>query len=431
MEYTKKTKSQNYRESDFDFNTGNLYDPSPRIFDVDRIRQDFPILTEQIEGKPLIWFDNASTTQKPQVVIDRLAYFYQHENSNIHRAAHTLAARATDAYENARETVRRFLNAKSVDEIIFVKGATEGINLVAKSWGRQNIKAGDEIILTHLEHHANIVPWHQLPTETGAKLVVAPVNDQGQIIINEYKKLLNSKTKLLGLCHVSNVLGTVTPAQEIVNLAHQAGAKVLIDAAQSIAHIPIDVQQLNPDWLVFSGHKIFAPTGIGVVYGRRELMDVTDPWQGGGNMISEVTFDQISYRPTPKRFEAGTGNIANAVGLGTALDYVQNIGLTAIANYENELLEYATLGLKTIVGLNLIGTAAEKASVISFTLDGFAPAEVGQALNHQGIAVRSGHHCAQPILRRFDLTATIRLSLAFYNTKSEIDDCINALEKIG
>jgi cysteine desulfurase/selenocysteine lyase len=432
MEYFKANTLHNYQDSVPIFNNGNgkLYDSNSAVFDVERIRQDFPILNEAIDGKPLIWFDNASTTQKPQVVIDRLTYFYQHENSNIHRAAHTLAARATDAYENARETVRHFLNASSVNEIIFVKGTTEGINLVAKSWGKQNIKAGDEILLTHLEHHANIVPWHQLAKETGAKLIVAPVDDQGQILLDEYKKLLGPRTKLVGLCHVSNVLGTVTPAQEIISLAHEAGAKVLIDGAQSIAHIPIDVQELNPDWLVFSGHKIFGPTGIGVVYGRQDLLDATDPWQGGGNMISEVSFEHVSYRPIPKRFEAGTANIADAVALGEALDYVQNIGLTAIANYESELLEYATLGFKTIPGLRIVGNAEEKASVISFMLDGFTPAEVGQALDKQGIAVRSGHHCAQPILKRFGLTSTVRFSLAFYNTKSEIDHCIRALEKI-
>lgn len=399
-------------------------------FDVETIRHDFPILKETVNGKPLIWFDNAATTQKPQVVIDRLAYFYTHENSNIHRGDHELAARATDAYENARETVRRFINASSANEIIFVRGTTEGINLVAKSWGLQNIQAGDEIVLSHLEHHANIVPWQQLASETGAKLRVIPVDDTGQIILSEYQQLLNPRTKLVAFSHVSNVLGTITPAKEIIELAHRVGAKVLLDGAQSVPHIPIDVQALDSDWFVFSGHKIFAPTGIGVVYGKEELLNSTPPWQGGGNMIVDVTFERTIYHNSPLRFEAGTGNIADAVGLATALEYVQKIGLPNIASYEHELLEYATEGLKTIKGLHLIGTAQEKATVLSFVLDGFNVQTIGETLNKEGIAVRAGHHCAQPILRRFGLEATVRPSLAFYNTKAEIDTLVNALERI-
>jgi len=400
------------------------------FFDVHSIRRDFPILQERVNSKPLVWFDNAATTQKPQAVIDRLVYFYQHENSNVHRAAHELAARSTDAYEAAKETVRRFLNAFSVNEIIFVRGTTEGINLIAKSWGVQNLQAGDEIVLTHLEHHANIVPWQQLAQQTGAKLRVAPVDDHGQILLEEYQKLLNPRTKLVAFSHVSNALGTITPAKTIIDLAHQAGARVLLDAAQSISHVPIDVQSLNPDWLVFSGHKIFGPTGIGVVYGKEDLLNATQPWQGGGNMIIDVTFERTTYHQAPSRFEAGTGNIADAVGLATALDYVQKIGLPAIAAYEHELLEYATAGLQSIKSLRLIGTAPEKAAVLSFVLEGFEVEAIGQYLNQQGIAVRAGHHCAQPILRRFGLEKTVRASLAFYNTKAEIDALILALEGI-
>ncbi|MBC1194721.1 cysteine desulfurase [Microcystis aeruginosa BLCCF158] len=402
----------------------------PSFFDVHTIRLDFPILQERVNGKPLIWFDNAATTQKPQAVIDRLVHFYSHENSNVHRAAHELAARSTDAYEAARETVRRFLNASSVNEIIFVRGTTEGINLVAKSWGQQTLQAGDEIVLTHLEHHANIVPWQQLAAQTGAKLRVVPVDDHGQILLAEYQQLLNSRTKLVAFSHVSNALGTITPAKQIIDLAHRVGAKVLLDGAQSVSHIPIDVQQLGCDWFVFSGHKVFGPTGIGVLYGQEDLLNATVPWQSGGNMIVDVTFERTVYQAAPTRFEAGTGNIADAVGLGTALDYVQQIGLTTIANYEHELLEYATAGLTTIPGLRLIGTAADKAGVLSFVLEGFDVEVVGQALNREGIAVRAGHHCAQPILRRFGLEATVRPSLAFYNTKAEVDALVAALERL-
>ncbi len=402
----------------------------PSFFDVHTIRLDFPILQERVNGKPLIWFDNAATTQKPQAVIDRLVHFYSHENSNVHRAAHELAARSTDAYEAARETVRRFLNASSANEIIFVRGTTEGINLVAKSWGQQTLQAGDEIVLTHLEHHANIVPWQQLAAQTGAKLRVVPVDDHGQILLAEYQQLLNSRTKLVAFSHVSNALGTITPAKQIIDLAHRVGAKVLLDGAQSVSHIPIDVQQLGCDWFVFSGHKVFGPTGIGVLYGQEDLLNATVPWQSGGNMIVDVTFERTVYQAAPTRFEAGTGNIADAVGLGTALDYVQQIGLATIANYEHELLEYATAGLTTIPGLRLIGTAADKAAVLSFVLEGFDVEVIGQALNREGIAVRAGHHCAQPILRRFGLEATVRPSLAFYNTKAEVDALVAALERL-
>jgi cysteine desulfurase/selenocysteine lyase len=399
-------------------------------FDVNAIRKDFPILSETVHGKPLIWFDNAATTQKPQAVIDRLAYFYEHENSNIHRAAHDLAARATDAYEAAREKVRKFLNAGSTNEIVFVRGTTEAIKLVAQSWGRQNIEAGDEIIVTHLEHHANIVPWQQLCAEKGAVLRVAPVDDSGQILLDRYEGLFNSKTRLVSLTQVSNALGTVTPAQKMVAIAHRHGALALVDGAQSVSHMATDVQQLDCDWFVFSGHKVFGPTGIGALYGKEALLNATQPWQGGGNMIADVTFEKTVFQPAPGRFEAGTGNIADAVGLGAAIDYVQRIGMDNIARYEHDLLVYATRALLTIPGLRLIGTATEKASVLSFVLDGYSTEEVGKALNEEGIAVRSGHHCAQPILRRFGLEATVRPSLAFYNTCAEVDTMIAVLRDL-
>jgi cysteine desulfurase/selenocysteine lyase len=400
-------------------------------FDVNLIRRDFPILSERVNGRPLVWLDNAATTQKPQSVIDRLKYFYEHENSNIHRAAHELAARATDAYEGAREKVRGFLNAPSTKEIVFVRGATEAINLVAKSWGAQNIGSNDEIVITWLEHHANIVPWQQLAREKGARLRVVPVDDTGQILLEEYGKLLGPRTKLVSFPQVSNALGTVTPAKQVVDMAHAAGAKVLVDGAQSVSHLRADVQALNSDWFVFSGHKVFGPTGIGVLHGKEELLNQTNPWQGGGNMIQDVTFEHTEYQQAPARFEAGTGNIADAVGLGAAIDYVNKIGIDLIAQYEHELLSYTTRNLKEIPGLRLIGTAPDKAGVISFVLQGHKTEDVGAALNREGIAVRSGHHCAQPILRRFGVESTVRPSLALYNTCADIDALVMALTKFN
>ncbi|MFZ4537408.1 family 2A encapsulin nanocompartment cargo protein cysteine desulfurase [Propionivibrio sp.] len=401
-----------------------------RPFDPRAIRNDFPILREQVNGRPLIWLDNAATTQKPQSVIDRLAYFYAHENSNIHRAAHTLAARATDAYEVAREKVRSFLNAGSADEIIFVRGTTEGINLVAKSWGARHIGAGDEIVISWLEHHANIVPWQQLAAEKGAKLRVAPVDDDGQIILEEYEKLLNARTKIVSISQVSNALGTVTPVREMIQAAHRHGARVLVDGAQSVSHMKADVQALDADFFVFSGHKVFGPTGIGVVYGKQAVLDEMPPWQGGGNMIADVTFEKTLYQPAPAKFEAGTGNIADAVGLGAAIDYVNSIGIENITRYEHELLVYGTRGLQTVPGLRIIGTAKEKAGVLSFVLEGFKTEDVGALLDKEGIAVRSGHHCAQPILRRFGLESTVRPSLAPYNTCEDLDALVSALLRI-
>ncbi|MGV8712462.1 MAG: family 2A encapsulin nanocompartment cargo protein cysteine desulfurase [Nitrosomonas sp.] len=399
-------------------------------FDVNLIKADFPILKTRVNHRPLIWLDNAATTQKPQSVIDRLSYYYQYENSNIHRAAHELAARATDAYEEAREKVRRFLRASSADEIVFVRGTTEGINLVAQSWGRKHIEAGDEIVITWLEHHANIVPWQQLCAEKGARLRIAPVDDDGQILLDEYQKLLGSHTKLVAFSQVSNALGTITPARQMIEMAHRVGARVLVDGAQSVSHMPVDVQQLDCDWFVFSGHKVFGPTGIGALFGKLDVLNAMPPWQGGGNMIQDVTFEKTIYHSAPARFEAGTGNIGDAIGLGAAIDYVERIGLANIGRYEHQLMVYATRKLSSVPGLHLIGTAPDKAGVLSFVLPGIASEKVGEALNREGIAVRSGHHCAQPILRRFGVETTVRPSLALYNTCADVDALVTAVHRI-
>jgi cysteine desulfurase/selenocysteine lyase len=401
------------------------------LFDVHAVRRDFPILQERVNGRQLVWFDNAATTQKPQSVIDRVAYFYTHENSNIHRAAHELAARATDAYEGAREKVRQFINAPEVNEVIFVRGTTEAINLVAKSWGAQHVGEGDEIIVSHLEHHANIVPWQQLAATKGARLRVIPVDDSGQVLLDEYQKLLNDRTKIVAITQVSNALGTVVPVKEIVALAHRAGARTLVDGAQSVSHMRVDVQGIGADFFVFSGHKVFGPTGIGVLWGRREALEDMPPWQGGGNMIADVTFEKTVFQSIPNKFEAGTGNIADAVGLGAAIDYVNRVGIENIGRYEHELLCYGMKQLSTITGLRLVGTAADKASVMSFVLDGYTTEEVGKALNEEGIAVRTGHHCAQPILRRFGLETTVRPSLAFYNTFDEVDRLVGVVRALA
>jgi cysteine desulfurase/selenocysteine lyase len=403
---------------------------STRIFDPYTIKRDFPILGERVNGRRLVWLDNAATTQKPRAVIDRLTYFYEHENSNVHRAAHTLAARATDAYESARDKVRRFLNASSSKDIVFVRGATEAINLVAKSWGHRNIQPGDEIVISWLEHHANIVPWQQLASEKGARLRVIPVDDRGQVVLEEYEKLLGPRTRLVSISQVSNALGTIVPVEEMIATAHRYGARVLVDGAQAVSHLRVDVQALDCDFYCFSGHKIFAPTGIGVLYGKPEILAHMPPWQGGGNMIADVTFEKTVYQPPPWRFEAGTGNIADAVGLGAALDYVSALGLENIGRYEHELLVYATAELARVPGLRLIGTAPHKAGVLSFVLDGVRTEDVGGMLDQEGIAVRSGHHCAQPILRRYGLESTVRASLAPYNTCEDIDALVAALLRI-
>lgn len=404
---------------------------SASLFDVQAVRKDFPILNKYVNGHRLVWFDNAATTQKPQSVIDRLSYFYKHENSNIHRAAHELAARATDAYEDAREVIRNFINAASTNEIVFTRGTTESINLLANSWAGQYLTKDDEIIISNLEHHANIVPWQLLRDRIGFTIKVIPVNDNGEILLDEYAKLLTSRTRLVSFTHVSNALGTITPAKQIIDLAHQAGAKVILDGAQSISHIKVDVQELNPDFFVFSGHKIFGPTGIGVVYGKEEFLNAMRPYQGGGNMIKDVTLEKTVFHQAPNRFEAGTGNIADAVGLAEAIRYVQQIGIGNIAHYEHQLLDYATKLFREIPGVKLIGTAQEKTSVMSFTLQGYTNERIGQVLNEYGIAVRTGHHCAQPILRRLGYETSVRPSFAFYNTFEEIDLLASIVKRLA
>jgi cysteine desulfurase/selenocysteine lyase len=403
----------------------------PRQFDAHIFRRDFPILHEYVNGKPLIWLDNAATTQKPQAVIDRLSHFYERENSNVHRAAHALAARSTDAFEAAREKVRRFINAPSDESIVWVRGTTEAINLVAQSWGRRNVGEGDEVVVTNLEHHSNIVPWQMLCNEKGAKLRVAPVDDRGDIILEEYEKLLNPKTRIVAFTHVSNALGTVTPVLDMVEIAHRHGARVLVDGAQAVSHMPVDVQALGCDFYVFSGHKVFGPTGVGALYGKLEELEAMPPWQGGGSMIKDVTFEKSVFQEPPEKFEAGTGTIADAVGLGAAIDYVERIGMTNIASYEHGLIEYCLEGLRTVPGLTLIGNPRERAGAISFVLDEWRVEDVGAALNKEGIAVRAGHHCAQPILRRFGKETTVRPSFALYNTPEDVDALIAALHRLS
>jgi len=401
-----------------------------RALDVPSIREDFPILREKVNGKSLVWFDNAATTQKPQAVIDALSNFYAHDNSNIHRAAHTLAARATDAYEKARQKIQSFLGASNIKEIVYVRGTTEGINLITQTYGRKFLGPGDEVVLSTLEHHANIVPWQMIAKERGAVLRVIPVNDRGEIMMEEYQRILGPRTKVVALTHASNSLGTILPVAEMTQMAKRYNARVLIDGAQSVAHIPVNVQQLGCDFYVFSGHKIFGPTGIGAVFVKEDLHDLMPPWQGGGNMIKNVTFEETSYSDAPGKFEAGTPNIADAVGLGAALDYVNRLGLPNIAAYEHELLAYGTEQLSKINGLRLIGSAREKVGVLSFVLPNKRTEEIGRLLDQEGIAVRSGHHCSQPSLRRFGVESTVRPSLSFYNTKGEIDRLVDAVKRI-
>lgn len=399
--------------------------------DIDNIRADFPILKEKVNGKNLIWFDNAATTQKPKCVIERLMYYYEHENSNVHRAAHTLARRTTDAYEAARRQAADFLGASDAGEIVFVRGATEGINLVAHAYGLNHVGKGDEILISQLEHHANIVPWQLLCKKTGALLKTIPVEGQGQIILPEYQKLLTAKTKIVALSHVSNVLGTIAPAGEMIRLAHSVGARVLLDGAQAVSHLPVDVMALDCDFYVFSGHKIYAPTGIGILYGKYELLASMTPYQGGGNMILSVTPEESRFKDPPHRFEAGTGSIADAVGLGAALRYVSSIGLDIIAGYEKNLHDYAMDAIQSIPGSIVAGKAARKSAIVSFCLDGHDSDEVAEILDRDGIAVRSGHHCAQPVLKRFGLDKIVRASFALYNTVEEIDVFISALKSIS
>ncbi len=403
--------------------------PLPK-FDIEGVRRDFPALHQVVNGKPLIWFDNAATTHKPQTVIDATSQFYGRDNSNIHRAAHALASRSTGLFEAGREKVRKFLGAADAKEIIFVRGTTEAINLVAQSYGRKNIGAGDEIIVSELEHHANIVPWQLLAGQTGAVLRVIPINDRGELIMEEYARLLGPRTKIVSVAHVSNSLGTVNPVEQIIALAHANGVPVLVDGAQSTPHLPVNVTALDADFYAFSGHKVFGPTGIGALYGKSALLEAMPPWQGGGHMIKDVRFEKTTYQQAPEKFEAGTPDIAGVVGLGSAIDYLFRVGIPAIAAYEHTLLEYATHALGTIPGLRPIGTSANKASVLAFVIPGTSNESIARHLDKQGIAVRAGHHCAQPAVRHFGLESTVRPSLAFYNTREEIDVLVNALKTI-
>jgi cysteine desulfurase/selenocysteine lyase len=398
--------------------------------EVERIREEFPILAQTVYGKPLVYLDNAATTQKPRAVIDTIARYYSAENANIHRGVHFLSELATREYEEAREKVRAFLNAAESREIIFVRGTTEAINLVAASYGRGRLTAGDEVLITAMEHHSNIVPWQMVCEQTGAKLRVIPIDDDGEILMDEYAKLLSARAKIVSLVHVSNALGTVNPVQEMARMAHREGAAVLLDGAQAVPHLNVDVRKLDCDFYAFSGHKLFGPTGIGVLYGKASLLEQMPPYQGGGDMISSVTFEKTVYNVLPYKFEAGTPHIAGGIGLGSAVDYVSGIGLDAIAGYENELIEYATQGLSGVRGLRIIGTAKEKAAVLSFVLDGVHPHDIGTILDREGIAIRTGHHCCMPLMRRFGVPATARASLAFYNTKAEIDALARSLVKV-
>ncbi len=401
-----------------------------RMFHPETVRKDFPVLQQKVNGKPLVWLDNGATTQKPQSVIDAVSRFYERDNSNIHRGAHTLAARATDAYENAREKIRQFIGAPSKDEIVFVRGTTEGMNLLANTIGRQRVGPGDEIILTVLEHHANIVPWQMLAQERGAKLRVVPVNSRGDIMMGEYEKLFNQRTRLVSLTHVSNAIGTVVPVAEMIATAHRRGVPVIIDGAQSVQHMTVNVQELDADFFVFSGHKLFAPTGIGVVFGKKEFLETMPPWQGGGNMIDRVTFEETTYNGVPARFEAGTPSIADAIGLGAAIDYVRKIGMENIHRYEGELMDYMVESLRSVPRLHIVGEPTERAGALSFTMEGIPTQTIGQLLDREGIAVRSGHHCAQPILRHFGLESSVRPSLAFYNIYEDIDRLREALMRL-
>ena len=399
-------------------------------FDVDKIRADFPVLNQMINGKPLVYLDNAATSQKPQSVIDTLVKYYSTENANVHRGVHTLSQRATDDYEEARDKVKRFINAEKDDEIIFVRGTTEGINLISQTYGRSCIGEGDEIIISSMEHHSNIVPWQILCQEKGATLRVIPVNDLGELLLDEYERLFTAKTKLVSIVHQSYALGTINPAKEIVDISHGHGVPVLLDGAQAIAHMEVDVRELGCDFYAFSGHKLYGPTGIGVLYGKESILEEMPPYQAGGEMIKSVTFEETLYNVLPNKFEAGTPNIAGAIGLGAAIDYVETLGIGQIAAYKSELLQYGTDRLSSIEGLKIIGTADRKGSLISFVMEGVHPHDIGTILDAEGIAIRTGHHCAQPLMDRFAVPATARASFAFYNTKEEIDVLVEGIDRV-
>ncbi|MEJ2493969.1 MAG: cysteine desulfurase [Ignavibacteriaceae bacterium] len=403
---------------------------NPSLYDVEAIRKDFPILQTYVHGKPLVYLDNAATSQKPISVIRKAQEYYSTMNSNIHRGVHALSGVSTEAFETARIKIKKFINALGKNEIIFTRGATESINLVAQTFGRSNLNEGDEVIISEMEHHSNIVPWQLICNEKKAKLKVIPINDDGELILEEYEKLLSNRTKIVSVVYCSNSLGTVNPVRKIIKAAHKKGIPVLIDAAQAVNHLHIDVQELDCDFLVFSGHKIYGPTGIGVLYGKVNLLDSMPPYQGGGDMISKVTFEKTTYNELPHKFEAGTPNIAGAIGLGEAIDYVSRIGIGNISLHEKELLDYATEAVQSVPGLKIIGTASEKVSVLSFVLDDVHPHDIGTFLDFEGVAIRTGHHCTQPVMDRFKIPATSRASFAMYNTTEEIDVLVNGLNKI-
>ena len=405
--------------------------PAAAGFDVARIRQDFPILDQTVNGKPLVYLDNAATSQKPRSVIDAVARYYETENSNIHRGVHTLSQMATDDYEAARSKVQRFINAADLQEIVFVRGTTEGINLVAQTFGRTNLQPGDEIIVSAMEHHSNIVPWQILCQQTGARLRVIPMNDAGELLLDDYEKLLGPRTKLVSIAHVSNALGTINPVKTMVQMARAHGAAVLLDGAQAVPHCPVDVQDLDCDFYAFSGHKLYGPTGVGVLYGKAHLLEAMPPYQGGGEMIKSVTFEETLYNALPFKFEAGTPNIAGGIGLGAAIEYVTDLGLDRIGAYESSLLEYGTRLLAGMSNVRIIGTASEKSGILSFVMDGVHPHDVGTILDAEGIAIRTGHHCAQPVMQRFGIPATARASFAFYNTREEIDALVKGLDRVS
>jgi cysteine desulfurase / selenocysteine lyase len=398
--------------------------------ELDKIRADFPILHREVHGKPLVYFDNAATSQKPRAVIDAIVRYYETTNANIHRGVHSLSEHATEEHEAARRTVQKFLNARSAGEVIFVRGTTEAINLVAQTYGRANIGAGDEVLITGMEHHSDIVPWQILCTEKDAKLCVAPIDDNGELLIDEFADLLSPRTKLVAVTHVSNALGTVNPVRQIIELAHQRNIPVLVDGAQAVPHMNVDVQELDCDFYAFSGHKIYGPTGVGVLYGKSALLNAMPPYQGGGDMIASVTFEKSTYNKVPYKFEAGTPDIAGAIALGAAIRYITEIGLDRIAAHEHDLLEYATNAVSRIPGLRIVGCARQKAGVLSFTLDNIHPHDIGTILDQEGIAIRTGHHCSQPVMRRFNIPATARASFALYNTRPEIDALVRGIEKV-
>lgn len=406
------------------------HERSEKALDVARVRAEFPALSQLVHGKPLVYLDNAATTQKPGAVIEAIEHYYRFDNANVHRAVHTLSERATHAYEGARAKARAFINAASDKEIVFVRGATEGINLAAASWGRAHVRAGDEVLITVMEHHSNIVPWQLLCEQVGARLRVVPITDAGELVLDEFERLLNERTRLVGVVHCSNALGTINSLERIIARAHAAGAVVLVDGAQAAPHLAVDVRRLDCDFYVFSSHKVYGPTGIGVLYGKERLLDAMPPYQGGGDMIKAVTFEKTVYNDLPYKFEAGTPHIAGAVGLGAAIDYVTGLGLDAIAAHEHDLLVYASEALRAVEGVRIVGTARDKAGILSFTLAGAHPHDIGTVLDHEGVAIRAGHHCAMPVMQRFGLAATARASLGVYNTRADVDALVRGLERV-